>query len=146
MQVKDCMCSKVECVKPTTTVSDVAKIMRTNHIGCVPVCNDSKNIVGIVTDRDLILRCIASEKDCKSTPVSEIMTTDVKTVNSTTDIKEATNIMCECQIRRVPVLDNYQLVGIITIGDLVNNTGVSSSEVANTVSKVCNCHNSQNAE
>lgn len=147
MTVKECMCDKVEYVSPNCTVSDVAKLMGQKHIGCVPVCDNNK-LVGLVTDRDLILRCIANEKDCKSTPISEIMTTNVKTVTPDTDINETTKLMCDCQVRRIPVTDpDYKLVGIITVGDLANNNSIPNNEVANTVEKICNCNgNIQNAE
>lgn len=147
MKVKECMCSEVTCVKPDSTIYDVAKLMLNKHVGCIPVCDNNKKVVGLVTDRDLILRSIACEKDIKQTPVSEIMTTKVFNVAPSAEISEAEKIMCECQIRRVPVVENDVLVGIITIGDLANNQNVSSKEVSNTVEQICNCNqNSKNAE
>lgn len=63
MKVKECMCKEVACVNPNTTVCDVAKLMLDKHVGCIPVCNEKNNVVGLVTDRDLILRTLAYEKD-----------------------------------------------------------------------------------
>jgi len=147
MKVKECMCSEVSCVNPESTICDVAKVMLDKHVGCIPVCDDKKKIVGLVTDRDLILRSLACEKDGKQTPVSEIMTRKVFNVAPDAEVSEAEKIMCECQVRRVPVVENDVLVGIITIGDLANNQNVSSKEVSDTVEKVCNCNqNSKNAE
>ena len=83
MKVKDCMCGEVCCVKPDTKVYEIAKLMGQNHIGCVPVCDDKNCLVGIITDRDIILRSIANDKDVKSTKASEIMTTNVCTCNET---------------------------------------------------------------
>ena len=68
MKVKDCMCNEVSWVKPNCTIKDCAKIMMENHIGCVPVCDDSKKVVGLVTDRDIILRSVACDKDIKTSP------------------------------------------------------------------------------
>ena len=62
---------------PNSTVTDCAKLMNQNHVGCIPVCDEGKNLVGLVTDRDITLRCIASNKDCNTTKVSDIMTCNV---------------------------------------------------------------------
>ncbi|MBQ2917597.1 MAG: CBS domain-containing protein [Clostridia bacterium] len=147
MKVKECMCTNVACVNPNTTVCDVAKLMLDKHVGCIPVCNEKNNVVGLVTDRDLILRTLACEKDVKQTPVSEVMTTKVFNITPNAEVAEAEKIMCECQVRRVPVVENDILVGIITIGDLANNQNVSHNEVSNTVEKICKCgENSKNSE
>ena len=147
MKVKECMCTNVACVNPNTTVCDVAKLMLDKHVGCIPVCNENNNVVGLVTDRDLILRTLACEKDIKQTPVSEVMTTKVFNVAPDAEVSEAEKIMCDCQIRRVPVVENDVLVGIITVGDLVNNKNISSQDVSNTIEKICKCDgNSKNAE
>ena len=147
MKVKECMCTNVACVNPNTTVCDVAKLMLDKHVGCLPVCNEKNNVVGLVTDRDLILRTLACEKDIKQTPVSEVMTTKVFNVAPDAEVSEAEKIMCDCQIRRVPVVENDILVGIITVGDLVNNKNISSQDVSNTVEQICKCDgNTKNAE
>ena len=147
MKVKECMCTNVACVNPNTTVCDVAKLMLDKHVGCIPVCNEKNNVVGLVTDRDLILRTLACEKDIKQTPVSEVMTTKVFNVAPDAEVSEAEKIMCDCQIRRVPVVENDILVGIITVGDLANNKNISSQDVSNTVEQICKCDgNTKNAE
>lgn len=147
MKVKECMCKEVACVNPSATVSDVAKLMLNKHVGCIPICDNNKNIVGLVTDRDLILRSLACEKDINKTPISEVMTTKVYNVSPDAEISEVSKLMCECQIRRVPVVENEVLVGIVTLGDLANNQNVSSKEVSNTVEGICNCHGqNKNAE
>ena len=147
MKVKECMCSKVSCVKPETTICDVAKLMLDKHVGCIPVCDNNNKVVGLVTDRDLTLRTLACEKDIKQTPVSEVMTTKVFNVAPDAELTEAEKIMCECQVRRVPVVENDVLVGIITVGDLANNQNISSQEVSNTMEEICKCNqNLKNAE
>ena len=146
MKVKECMCKEVACVNPDSKISDVAKLMLNKHVGCVPVCDNNK-VVGLVTDRDLILRSLACEKDIKQTPVSEVMTTKVFNVSPDAEVSEASKIMCDCQIRRVPVVENDMIVGIITLGDLANNQNVTSKEVSDTVEGICKCNqNSKNAE
>ena len=147
MKVKECMCTDVACVKPETTICDVAKLMLNKHVGCIPVCNEKNNVVGLVTDRDLTLRSLACEKDIKQTPVSKVMTTKVFNVSPDAEVSEAEKIMCDFQIRRVPVVENDILVGIITLGDLANNQSISSQDVSNTVEKICKCDgNTENAE
>ena len=147
MKVKDCMKKDVQYVSPETTIKDVAKLMQDNHIGCVPVCNNNKNLVGLVTDRDLILRSIASEKDFKQTPVSEVMTSNVYKTTPEADTTDVTKIMCDSQVRRVPVVENGTLVGIITLGDLSNNSNINNNEAYNALDGICRCgQNSQNAE
>ncbi len=146
MKVKDCMCSDVCCVTPTNTIKDCAKLMCDNHIGCVPVCDEGNNVVGLVTDRDLILRSIACDKDAKSTPISDIMTCKVCCCNSNADVNEAEKLMSEQQIRRLPVVDdNNKIIGIITLGDLAKNNNVSTQSVCNTLENICGC-NIKNAE
>ena len=139
MKVNECMCKEVIYVKPEDNLCTVAKLMSEKHIGCVPVCGNEKQIVGLVTDRDVLLRSIACDKDCSQTKVSEIMTTNVCCCDSNSEISEAQNMMSQWQIRRIPVVENSKLVGIITMGDLVNNQKVSNQEVSQTVSNICKC-------
>ena len=147
MKVKECMSSDVCSCCPTDTVSDVAKKMCEKHVGCMPVCDENQNIVGLVTDRDIILRSIACDKDVKQTPISEIMTTSVCCCNTDADISEAEKLMSDLQIRRIPVVENNKIVGILTIGDLANDKNVSQQEVADTVENICDCGcNAKNAE
>ena len=99
MKVKECMCDDVCCVKPETKINEVAKLMSSNHIGCVPVCDNNNKICGIVTDRDILLRSIANDKDVKQTPVSDIMTCNVCTCTEDEDMKNAENKM-RCRWKR----------------------------------------------
>ena len=137
MKVRECMCAQVSCVKPETTLKDVAKMMQENHVGCIPVCDQKNSVVGLVTDRDLVLRGIACNKDTNTTPVSEIMTTNVYTVAPDAEVTEASKVMCDCQIKRVPVIENDTIVGIITLGDLANNQEVKGTQVYTTVEGIC---------
>ena len=132
MKVRDCMCNNVTWVKPNDSVCNCAKLMCDNHIGCVPVCNDAQNIVGIVTDRDIILR-------------SEIMTCKVCSCTPDTHIDEVQDLMKKNQIRRIPVMENNKIVGILTLGDLAANPNINNEEVTNTLENICNC-NKKNAE
>ena len=147
MKVRECMCNQVSCVKPNATLNQVAQVMQQNHVGCIPVCDNNKNVVGLVTDRDIVLRGVACNKDTNTTPVSDIMTTKVYTVAPDAEVTEASKIMCECQIKRVPVLENETIVGIITLGDLANQESINSQQVCDTVEGICRCgDNTQNSQ
>ncbi len=145
MKVKDCMCNQVTYVTPESTVKDCAKLMCNKHIGCIPVCDNNNNVVGLVTDRDIILRSIACDKDTNQIPVSEVMTCNVYCCKPEDEIYEAENIMSTNQVRRLPVIENNKIVGIITLGDLTKNQNVSTEGVCNTLENICNC-NEKNAE
>ena len=130
MKIRDCMQTGVYWLKPNNTVKDCAKIMSKEHIGCVPICDNKEKIVGLVTDRDIILRAIVYKKDVEDTNLSEIMTKDVWYCNSNSDIKEAENIMYKNQIRRLPIVDdNNKITGIITLGDLIKNDNIDDDDV-----------------
>lgn len=145
MKVRECMCNQVAYVNPDCSVEDCAKLMCNNHIGCVPVCDGSKQIVGLVTDRDIILRTVGCGKDIKNTPVSDIMTCKVCCCSPDIDVCEAEKVMSENQIRRLPVVDNNKVIGILTLGDLAANKGVSTENLCNTLENICGC-NEKNAE
>lgn len=138
MKVQDCMCDKAICVKPETNIHDVAKLMGDNHIGCVPVCEDGGKIVGILTDRDIILRGIACEKDAKTTPVSDIMTTKVIRTSPDADIKDVAYVMAENQVRRIPIVMDEKVVGIISLGNLAQTPAIHSEKLGDTLEYICN--------
>ena len=148
MKVKDCMCTDVCCVKPETTIRDVAKLMSQNHIGSIPVCDTNNCLCGIVTDRDIILRTIACDKDVKTTPVSDIMSTNVCTCEENEDMANAENKMGTNKVRRLPVCDsNKKVVGILTLGDIAQNRAdLDDREICITFEDICDCDTNKNAD
>ncbi len=149
MKVKDCMCNDVCCAKPETTVSDIAKLMNKYHIGSIPICDENNCLCGIVTDRDILLRTVACNKNAETTPISEIMTCDVCSCSDTDEISNAETKMSQKQIRRLPVCDDKNhVIGILTLGDLYNHEqNIGINEVNKTVKDICECKpNAQNAE
>jgi len=145
MKVKDCMCDEVCCATPNSTVQECATMMCNKHIGCVPVCDNTQNVVGLITDRDIILRCVACNKDPKSTPISEIMTCNPCCCTPEVEVTEAEKLMSENQVKRIPVVENNKIVGILTLGDLAANAQVDNNGVDNTLNNICKC-NGKNAE
>lgn len=144
MKVSECMCQDVCFVKPDCKVYDAARIMNENHIGCIPVCDENKCIVGVLTDRDIVLRTVACDKNTKTTPVSEIMTTNVCTCGCEQDVYEAENEMAKNQIRRIPVVDSQnKMVGILTMGDLAHNgKKIGEHNFSATLENICDCKGS----
>ena len=145
MKVRECMSENVSTIKPDATVTDCAKLMGKWHVGCIPVCDNNNKIVGIVTDRDILLRNVACSKDASTTKVSEIMTTNVQCCDVDDNIEDAQQIMIDEQIRRIPVIDNGKIVGILTLGDLAVNENVYIEDLCDTIEGICGC-NKKNAE
>lgn len=117
MQVKDIMTKDISFVSSQSTVVEAAKLMKDENIGSVPVV-DNNMLVGILTDRDIVTREIASGKNPVNQKISDVMSTGVATVASSTDIHDAAKVMADKQIRRLPVVDSGKLVGMLSIGDL----------------------------
>ena len=139
MRVKDCMCNNLVKAAPETTVTEAAKLMNSNQIGCLPICSSDDKVVGFVTDRDIITRAVAHNKDCNNTKLSDIMTINVIKTTADTDIKEAANIMANNQVRRLPVLENGKAIGVLTIGDIAQQDNISCEEVGKTFECICGC-------
>ncbi len=146
MKIKDCMNENVCCVNPETKITEIAKLMKDNHIGCVPVCDKNNCICGILTDRDILLRTVACNKDINTTTVSEIMTTNVCTCSKDEEIHNAEEKMSKYQIRRLPVCDeNNCVVGILTLGNLAeNDSSIGKDSVCSTLNNICNCSTHKN--
>ncbi|NSW90783.1 MAG: CBS domain-containing protein [Firmicutes bacterium] len=136
LKVKDKMTKNVAYVSPNTSITETAQLMQRHNIGSVPVVDDN-NLVGIVTDRDIVVRNIAQGNDPRSTPVSDIMTTNVITVTPDADMEEVTAKMAINQIRRVPVVENNRLVGILAIGDMATDRrfNMEASEALSEISR-----------
>jgi len=105
------------------TVDKVAKLMRSQDIGPVPIVQDRNNrkLIGIVTDRDLVVKVIAEGLDANTTRVEEVMTRNPVSVREGDDLKKVLDVMSHHQVRRVPVVDtNDQIVGIVAQADVAN--------------------------
>ncbi len=117
----DIMTEDLVCCTPADTVSDAARLMKKEDIGPVLIVdNDSnKTLVGIVTDRDLVLKVIAEGLDPKTTRVQDVMSKKLVTCHTNDDVEKAMNAMAQFQLRRIPVVgENMKLVGIISQADV----------------------------
>jgi len=118
LKVKDVMSEKVVTIEEDTTVSEAAKIMSENKIGCLIISKDKK-VVGIVTERDLVRRVLAEKLDPEKTNVSQVMSKPVIVIKDTVTIEDAVAVMAKNGVRRLPVInEEYVLVGIVTATDL----------------------------
>jgi CBS domain-containing protein len=115
MNIREVMTPNPRCVSPDDSIQSAAQIMRDEDTGAVPIC-DNGRAVGIVTDRDIVIRAIADGQPNR--PVRDIATRDVISVSPDTSTREAAELMSEHQIRRLPVVDGDRLVGIVSLGDL----------------------------
>jgi CBS domain-containing protein len=116
--LKDVMTRDVEVVHPNDTLRECAEKMRSLNVGPMPVCEDGK-LVGMITDRDIVVRAVALGHDPASTRVRDAMTDQVESCSQDTTLEEAAKLMQDKQIRRVLVLDeNRKLAGIVALGDL----------------------------
>jgi CBS domain-containing protein len=121
-KVRDIMTPNPETVTEQNSVRDAARIMKQRDTGIVPVVN-GKKIIGLITDRDIVVRLIAEGKDCATARVNEVMTKGVKSVSEDASIDDVLRVMKGSEIRRVPVVNkNDEIVGIVSIGDLAVET------------------------
>ncbi|NCB62096.1 MAG: CBS domain-containing protein [Clostridia bacterium] len=118
MQVRDLMNSSVVSITPGESAALAARLISRHDIGSLPVCSEDGRLRGILTDRDIVLRCVAAEEDPSQTPVREIMSRRCITVSPDDDAREATRLMAAEQVRRLPVVEKDRLVGIVSLGDL----------------------------
>ena len=118
MQVRDLMNPSVVSITPNESAALAARLLSRHNVGSLPVCAEDGRLRGIVTDRDIVTRCIAAEDDPAQTPVRDIMTRNCVVVSPDDDPREATRLMAAQQVRRLPVMENGKLVGMVSLGDL----------------------------
>ena len=118
MNVSDIMTGKVITVGQDEPVMAAVRLLKRHNVGALPVTDQSGRLRGLVTDRDIVLRCIASEDDPAQTPVRDIMTRSCVTVSPNADCREAARLMSVQQVRRLPVVESGRVVGMLSLGDL----------------------------
>ena len=136
MKVRDIMTREPVTINPEATLDKAAELMKKYNIGSIPVCSNN-SILGILTDRDIVIRSVAYGGTPDKTTVKEVMTTQIETVTPELDISEVSEIMSQRQIRRLPVVENNKVVGMIAIGDLAVNhkADMEASEALTEISR-----------
>lgn len=121
MKVKELMTDNVISIGQEETVSVAARALSRYNIGVLPVKGKDGKVCGIITDRDIVTRCLAADRTPERTTVNEIMTAQVHSVSPDMDASLAAHMMGRQQIRRLPVLENGKLCGMLSLGDLAGN-------------------------
>jgi CBS domain-containing protein len=121
--IRDLMTTNPQTVEPSTPIVEVAGVMRDADVGPVPVVEGDR-LVGLVTDRDIVVRVVADGNDPSSTTVGEIMSTDLVTVDPDQPLDEALRLMAAHQVRRLPVTEeDGRPVGIVAQADIARELG-----------------------
>ena len=118
MKVRDIMTKRVICVGAEESVEVAARTLAQNNIGALPVQGADGKLCGVVTDRDLVTRCVASGRQPSQTTVRQVMTKQVVSAQPDMDVGVAAHLMGRQQIRRLPVTENGKLCGMVTLGDM----------------------------
>jgi CBS domain-containing protein len=132
--IKDIMSKDIECCSLLDNMYEVAVKMKELNVGAIPIV-DEKRLVGMITDRDIVIRGVA-EKNPGSTKVEKIMSDQLVTVTSDTTTNQAAKLMAEHQIRRLPVVEGENLIGIVSLGDFATHqltdeqAGIALSEIS----------------
>ena len=120
MKIREIMTPSVVRIHPEESVAVAARTLSRYNIGILPVCGSDGHLCGLVTDRDLVTRCIAAGRQPGATPVRDVMTGSVVAARPDMDTVAAAQLMGRQQVRRLPVLENGKLCGIVSLGDLAN--------------------------
>ena len=136
MKLRDIMTKQVVRIHPEETVTVAARMLEHNNIGAMPVCGNDGRLCGMITDRDIVIRCLASGRKPDTTSVREVMTTKVYVARPDMDVSMVAGLMGREQIRRLPVMDKGKLCGMISIGDLAEReeSGLDAAEALTGIS------------
>ncbi|MFD2169447.1 CBS domain-containing protein [Tumebacillus lipolyticus] len=136
MKIRELMTTDVQCCAPDASLQQAAQIMADIDVGIVPICSANDRLEGCVTDRDIVIRAVAKGMDVNTTRVGECMSSAMVSCSPEQTAQEASNLMADHQIRRLPVVENGRLVGIVALGDLAvvgiheNEAGFALSEIS----------------
>ncbi len=118
MQVKDVMTAPAMCIHPNEPVSVAARTLAHYNLGVLPVCGNDGRVCGLVTDRDLVVRCLASGRQPEKTLVQDVMTTQIISAKPDMSLGTVAHLMGRAQVRRLPVIHDGKLCGMVGLGDL----------------------------
>src|SRR3954468_972892 len=118
---REIMTQGAECARTTDTVTDAARKMRDLGVGALPICGDDDRLAGMITDRDIVLKCVAEGHDTSTMKVEEYAGDEVVTIGADDSIDEALATMTKAGVRRLPVIDGHDLVGMISQADIARH-------------------------
>ena len=131
---RDIMTGSAECASINDTLTDAARKMRDLNVGALPICGDDNRLAGVITDRDIVLKSVADGNDPSSVNVSELAGGKPVTIGADDDVDEVLRTMREHGVRRLPVIDDHDLVGIVSLADVAKN--VSEDKVGDLVEAI----------
>lgn len=132
--IREIMTPDAVCIGENETLADAARKMRKLDVGALPVCGEDNRLKGMVTDRDIVVRCIADNGDPQTVRAGELARGKPVTIGADDPVDEALTMMKEHQIRRLPVIDGHDLVGIISQADVARH--IESSRVGEVVEAI----------
>lgn len=133
MKVRDIMTTRVVSVEPGSTVKDAAMLMNRHNIGAVPVI-DGGAVRGMLTDRDIVLRCVAESRDPGNVRVSDVCSQGAVSVKPEESVSDAMHVMAAEQVRRLPVVEGGKIVGMISFADIAREK--SGMEISEAISEI----------
>ncbi|MBA2715725.1 MAG: CBS domain-containing protein [Propionibacteriales bacterium] len=131
---RDLMTPGAECVNVDETLADAAKKMRDLDVGALPICGSDNRLAGVLTDRDIVIRCVAEGKNPTDTLAGDLAQGKPVTIGADDSVEEAMRTMSQHQVRRLPVIDGHQLVGMLAQADLARE--LSAEDVGDVVREV----------
>lgn len=136
MKLREVMTNPVVRIHPDESVSVAARTLTHYNIGALPVCGNDGRVCGLVTDRDIVTRCLAANRSPQSTTVREVMTTNVISARPDMDTALAAGLMGREQVRRLPVMENGKLCGMVSLGDLAlkEETSIDAGDALSEIS------------
>ena len=117
MKVREIMSKDIASLRTDESIERAAQLMKQYSCGSIPVCTQDK-VIGIVTDRDIAVRCVAEGKNVSQQKVSDVMTNDVVFGSPEMEVSDAARLMSDRQIRRLPIVENNNLIGVVSLGDI----------------------------
>jgi CBS domain-containing protein len=118
---RDIMSGNVECASESDTLVDAARKMRDLDVGALPICGDDNRLHGMITDRDIVVKCIADGGDPGSVKVADLAEGKPVTIGADDSVEEALRTMAQHGVRRLPVIDGHDLVGVVSQADVAKN-------------------------
>lgn len=118
---RDIMSGSAECARTSDTLAEAAEKMKALDVGALPICGDDNRLHGVITDRDIVVDCIAAGGDPKTATVQAYCSDETVTIGAEDSVDEALQTMIDHGVRRLPVIDGHDLVGILTQADVAKN-------------------------
>ena len=133
-KAKEIMHRGAECVAASDTLETAARVMRDRHVGALPICGRDYRLQGIITDRDIVVKCLAEGRDPKTTTAGDLARGKPVWVDANAEDGDVLRLMEEHHIRRLPVIEEHELVGMISEADLA--THLPEAEIAGFTSRI----------